>query len=782
MIHAVPSLPLVAVGDALLLPHAAGSRLALEAPRAAGALVPGRDVVLHSGRPEVGALAVAARVLEVGDPGDGSLELLLLGLERVELVGLVELDGGPGAVVRPVPTPAADARDCAEAAQRCLELLGALERRQPRPGGVPAALARSDPDRFADRLAGELDLAPADLARLVGEPHPARRLELLERALSAELARRRAGARAADPRSAAEWPGSGSDGPLAEELRDFERRLERAGMNAEARRRARRELAHLAACAPGSAEAGRLRGWLERLLELPWTSEHGTAAAADAFQSVAAELGGSHVGLEDVKNRVSEYLAVRQLGGAARGTVLCFLGPPGTGKTSMGRAVARALGRPFVHVPLGGVNDESDLRGLPHTLGEGAPGHILTGLARAASRNPVILFDEIDKVQFGTTGETGGVLLDVLDPEQSREFVDQYFGVPFDLSQCIFLATANDTESMPESLLDRMEVIEFHSYTEAEKLAIARDHLIPRARRNAGLEPGRFKLSRGALLAILRKYTEEAGVRQLQRVLDSLARKAALRLVREGQGLNVRKADLLGLLGPSQVDEDLALRRPRVGFGLGLAWTSAGGSTLPIEAASMPGSGRTILTGSVGDVLRESVQTAMSYVRGCIQEYGIDQETLDALDLHLHFPSASSPKDGPSAGIAIATALFSLLTRTPVRHDVAMTGELSLHGTVLPVGGLRDKLLAALRAGATTVIVPARNGEEVLRLPAEVRQRLTIHLVQRVPEALAKALLMDRGPAAGRGAAARGRQRARAARRAEGGSARRPRRRGRAGS
>jgi ATP-dependent Lon protease len=457
-----------------------------------------------------------------------------------------------------------------------------------------------------------------------------------------------------------------------------------------------------------------------------------------------AALDNSHTSLTDVKNRITEFLAVQRLAGSARGTVLCFHGPPGTGKTSMARAVAQALGREFVHVPVGAITEESELRGLHRTHPGATAGRIVAGLHRAGAKNPVVLIDEIDKIQLGGSAEAGGVLLEILDPEQNRAFLDHFLGVPFDLSECIFLATANDPRLLGEALVDRLELIPFESYTEGDKLAIAREHLVERARDAAGLSREQFGLSRGALVEIVRKYTEEAGVRQLARTLESLARKAAVEVVRGRTGLRVRKTDLPELLGPANVDDELHLSAPRVGAANGLAWTAAGGAMLPIEALAMPGQGRSILTGSVGEVMRESVHTATSWVRSRLDAMGLAQDALESLDVHLHFPSGATPKDGPSAGLAIVVALVSLLTGVPVRHDVAMTGEISLHGTVLAVGGLREKVLAALRAGVRVVVVPGRNSEEILRLPPEVRQRLDIRVADDVSDALRLALAADR--------------------------------------
>jgi ATP-dependent Lon protease len=431
---------------------------------------------------------------------------------------------------------------------------------------------------------------------------------------------------------------------------------------------------------------------------------------------------------------------VRQLGGGARGTVLCFLGPPGTGKSSMGRAVATALDRPLLTIPLGTITHERELVGTPHERPSGAPGAILARLHRLGRSDPVVLLDEVDKLSLGGEAHAAGALLSLLDPEQNGEFLDQYLGVPFDLSNCLFLATATDAGPIPDALLDRMETIEFTGYSETEKYHIARSHLLKRARAHAGLRARQLTLTPGALRALIRGYTSEAGVRQLQRHLISLARKAAVAAVRGGPALRVRKEDLAQHLGPRTVEEDLRVRRPAVGVTTGLAWTSAGGSLLPIEVISMPGTGRLTLTGSLGDVLRESVQTAVSYVRTFCSPLGLDSDVLDNLDLHLHLPAAATPKDGPSAGVAIAVAVVSLLTRTPARHDVAMTGEMSLLGQVLGVGGIREKLLAAIRAGVPEVLVPRRNAEDCMRLDPEIRKRVRLHLIDDVRDAFDIAL------------------------------------------
>ncbi|MEW6072529.1 MAG: S16 family serine protease [Planctomycetota bacterium] len=540
------------------------------------------------------------------------------------------------------------------------------------------------------------------------------------------------------PRRALRPPASPAE-PASREAEALAFRVAEAPLTPSARRMAILELGHFRRAAPASAEYVVLRNHLEWLLELPW--EAPAPGSTPSLARVTESLERSHVGLVDVKQRIAEFLAIRTLGGGARGTVLCFLGPPGTGKSSMGRAVASALGRPFLSIPLGAKTEEKEIVGTPHRVPGAMPGAILAGVHRAGAKNPVVLLDELDKLRLGAEGSSAGALLNILDPEQNGEFLDNYLGVPFDLSPCLFLATANDAEAIPGALLDRMETIEFHGYSEAEKLEIARRHLLPRARAQAGVDRRQFRISPAALRTLIRGWTEEAGVRDLQRRLVALARKAALGVVCEGRGLHVKQAGLVELLGPRVADEDVRRRRPAVGVATGLAWTAVGGALLPIESIVVPGGGRMILTGRIGEVLRESVQTALSYVRTRFDSLGVRADVLDSLDLHLHFPAGATPKDGPSAGIAIATAVVSLLTRRPARHDVAMTGEMSLLGRVLPVGGIREKLLAAVRTGIPEVIVPLRNAEEVMRLSTDVRRQLTIHFVDDVVDAFELALV-----------------------------------------
>jgi ATP-dependent Lon protease len=498
---------------------------------------------------------------------------------------------------------------------------------------------------------------------------------------------------------------------------------------------ARKELKRLQRMPEVAAEYSMLRTYLEWLTELPW------APAEEAPIDIATArriLDEDHFGLEKIKKRILEYLAVRKLNPTGRGPILCFVGPPGVGKTSLGQSIARATGRRFVRVSLGGVHDEAEIRGHRRTYVGALPGNIIQNLRKVGTRNCVMMLDEVDKLGAGGFhGDPSAALLEVLDPEQNSTFRDTYLAVPFDLSQIMFICTANVLDTIPGPLRDRMEVIQLPGYTPQEKLEIARRYLVPRQLAANGLDAQRCEISDATLSAIIDGYTREAGVRQLEREIGSVFRNAAMRFAMgEVEHVTIGPSDLQPVLGARKFEAEVALRTDVPGVATGLAWTPVGGEILFIEAARTPGSGRLILTGQLGEVMKESAQAALSLVKARVTT----EDGLDKSDIHIHVPAGATPKDGPSAGVAMFVALTSLLTTRPVRRDVAMTGEISLRGLVLPIGGVKEKVLAALRAGVTTVMLPARNQRDMEDIPQEAREKLKFVWMERVDDALEAAL------------------------------------------
>ncbi|HXZ84167.1 MAG TPA: endopeptidase La, partial [Myxococcota bacterium] len=495
---------------------------------------------------------------------------------------------------------------------------------------------------------------------------------------------------------------------------------------------AEHELQRLAAQPPGAMEAGTIRTYLEWIADLPWSK-----STEDALDVAHARkiLNEDHYDIEKVKERILEFIAVLKLKRDLRGPILCFVGPPGTGKTSLGRSIARALGRKYARLSLGGVRDEAEIRGHRRTYVGSLPGRILQTLRRAGTNNPVFILDEIDKLGADFRGDPSSALLEVLDPEQNSTFSDHYLEVPFDLSKVMFIATANLLENIPPALRDRMEVIELPGYTEEDKLEIARRHLWPRQLGEHGLAERAPEVSDEAIRAVIRNYTREAGLRNLERELGKVARKLARRTVEgDGEAKRIDAGDLPGLLGPVHFEPEVAGRVQIPGVSVGLAVTEAGGEILFIEATRMRGKGELKITGSIRDVMRESAQTAVSLVRTHARQLGLDPKLFSESDLHIHIPAGAIPKDGPSAGIAIVTALLSLLLDKPVPPDLAMTGEITLRGKVLPVGGIKEKILAARRAGVTHVLIPAANEKDLAEIPAERISNLKIEPVERIEQ------------------------------------------------
>ncbi len=535
--------------------------------------------------------------------------------------------------------------------------------------------------------------------------------------------------------------GEGEDGQG--EIAELEERIARTKLSKEAREKAEAELKKLKSMSPMSAEATVVRNYLDWMLSIPWGVKSRVKKDLRAAQAV---LDHDHYGLEKVKERIIEYLAVQARSTKLKGPILCLVGPPGVGKTSLGKSVAKATGREFIRISLGGVRDESEIRGHRRTYIGSMPGKIIQAMKKAKTTNPLILLDEIDKMGHDFRGDPASALLEVLDPEQNNTFVDHYLEVEYDLSNVMFLTTAN-SYNMPGPLLDRMEIIPLAGYTEDEKAEIAKQHLIPKQVKGHGLKKGEFSLSDDALRDVIRYYTREAGVRNLEREIAKLARKAVTLIVRgDVKSVEVTPDKLEDMLGVRRYRYGLAEKEDQIGVVTGLAWTSVGGDLLQIEALKLPGKGRMKTTGKLGDVMKESIDAASSYVRSIAPQIGVKPTKFDTMDIHVHVPDGATPKDGPSAGLAMVTSIVSVLTQIPVRKDVAMTGEVSLRGNAMPIGGLKEKLLAALRGGIKTVLIPEENEKDLPEIPDNVKQGLTIIPVSHVREVLKHALVRQPEP------------------------------------
>jgi ATP-dependent Lon protease len=532
----------------------------------------------------------------------------------------------------------------------------------------------------------------------------------------------------------------------AQETAELTAAIAKAQMPPEAESQALKELRRYERMPEGAAEAGMVRSYLDWLIELPWAlPPEKPIDIADARRILDED----HFGLEKIKKRIVEYLAVRKLAPQGKAPILCFVGPPGVGKTSLGQSIARAMNRPFVRVSLGGVHDEAEIRGHRRTYIGALPGNIIQSIKKAGARNCVMMLDEIDKMGRGIQGDPSSAMLEVLDPEQNSTFRDNYLGVPFDLSRVVFIATANMLDTIPGPLLDRMEIISLAGYTEDEKLEIARRYLVRRQLEANGLNPDQAEIEIDALKLIIKGYTREAGVRSLEREIGRALRYAAVQIA-EGSASRVviGEKDLTPILGPLRFEGEIAMRTSVPGVATGLAWTPVGGDILFIEATRIPGKGSLILTGQLGDVMRESAQAALTLVKSRAVQLGVDPTMFEKSDIHVHVPAGATPKDGPSAGVAMFTALASLLTNRTVRSDTAMTGEISLRGLVLPVGGIKEKVVAAAAAGLTRVMLPARNRRDFEDIPQGARDKLEFIWLERADDAIAQALEEDRQPVA----------------------------------
>jgi ATP-dependent Lon protease len=762
-------LPILPLRDIVVFPHRIvplfvgreKSVAALEAAMAAdkelflvAQLDPGEDDPDRDALYDLGVVATAMQLLKLPD---GTVRVLVEGVKRARLVGLVGQDGYTAAEIEEIDEESAPGPE-AQALMRSVidqfENYAKLNKRLPPETGIQLGEIE-DPSMLADAVASNLSVKVADKQALLGELNPARRLEMVFAFMEGELGvlqvekKIRSRVKRQMEKTQREYYlneqlkaiqrelGNESD-EGGDELAELAEKIRKTRLSKEARNRANAELKKLRAMAPMSAEATVARNYLDVLLGLPWGKKSKLKKDIAEAQRVLDE---DHYGLEKVKDRIVEYLAVQARTNKLKGPILCLVGPPGVGKTSLGRSIARATGREFVRQSLGGVRDEAEIRGHRRTYIGSLPGKIVSNIKKAGTSNPLFLLDEIDKLGQDFRGDPSSALLEVLDPEQNNKFQDHYLELDYDLSDVMFVTTANSLD-MPQPLLDRMEIIRLEGYTEDEKVEIAKRHLIPKQMDAHGLKIDELNYSDEALRAIMRHYTREAGVRTLERELAKVARKA-LRQILEGKAEKIE-------LTPENLGDFLGVRKFRYGMGeeedqigavTGLAWTEVGGELLTIEAVTVPGKGQIKTTGKLGDVMQESIQAAMSFVKARAPAFGVKPSIFARKDIHVHLPEGAVPKDGPSAGIGMVTAIISTLSGTAVRRDVAMTGEVTLRGRVLPIGGLKEKLLAALRGGIRTVLIPRENEKDLVELPTTVKEALEIVPVDHVDEVLARALV-----------------------------------------
>ncbi|MGK0219538.1 MAG: ATP-dependent Lon protease, partial [Planctomycetota bacterium] len=690
---------------------------------------------------------------------EGSHHAICQGQERFQVVEMLSWEPFPRARVRIIPAAKGKGRSI-EARFRVLrQRAGEVLALAP---GAPEELTQAvqainDPSVLADMVSTFMDVPAADKQALLEEFDLRRRLDKLNEILGElsqvmELSNKiRHETRGKLDEAQREYflreqlrairreLGEEDGDDVNSEVSELRRRIGELELIPEVRKAADRELRRLSRTPEGSAEHPMLRTWLETFVDLPWNNESEDLLDLKRAEQVLDE---DHYGLERVKRRVLEFLAVRKLKADGQGPTLCLVGPPGVGKTSLGESLARAMGREFVRLSLGGVHDESEVRGHRRTYVGAMPGGIINGMRKAGTRNPVFLLDEVDKLGSGMHGDPSAALLEALDPAQNKGFRDSYLDLPFDLSRVMFVATANMLHSMPGPLRDRLEVIEIPGYTAKEKLEIAKRYLVKRQIKGCGLKASQLRLPVSTLRALIESYSREAGVRELERTIGALCRHAAtLFAKRRRKLLIIEPKDLERILGPARYEHEERMKNPAAGLITGLAWTPVGGEILFIEGARMPGKGKLTLTGQLGDVMRESAQAALTWVRSNDEALGLDQEPFDKQDLHLHIPAGAVPKDGPSAGVAMACCLVSLLTGRKPRGRLAMTGEISLRGEVLPVGGIKEKVLAAQAAGVRTVLLPARNRRDLLEIPKGTREKLTFIWIERVEDALEAGLL-----------------------------------------
>ncbi len=724
-------------------------------------LVTQKDPAVENPQPdEVYRVGTVSRILRILKLPDGRLKALVQGLTKARIVRYVKKKTWYRVKIEEISEEESKdvnletealMRNVREQCEKILSLRGEMT------GEVGAILENIDePGKLADIVASNLRMKTEDAQILLEITNPEIRLNKVNEYLSKEVelsamqAKIQSEVRDEISKSQRDYflreqvraihKELGETDERTQEIDEYKKKIKKARMSKDAEKEALKQLKRLGQMHPDSSESSIIRTYLDWLTEMPWSKS--TRDFLD-IKNAKKVLDTDHYGLEKVKNRILEYLSVRKLNPKMKGPILCFVGPPGVGKTSLGQAIASAMKRKFVRISLGGIRDEAEIRGHRRTYIGALPGRIIQGLKQCGSNNPVFMMDEIDKIGSDFRGDPSSALLEALDPEQNSAFSDHYLNLSFNLSRVMFILTANLTDTIPSALLDRMEIINLPGYTEDEKKIIAERHLIPRQLKENGLKgKNRFTISSGAVNKIITEYTSEAGVRNLERELGNICRKIARRIAEGGKGpFSITKNNLHKYLGISKYIPEMDQESSQPGFSTGLAWTQAGGEALYVEISLLPGKGEHIITGQLGDVMQESARAAVSYTRANLARLGAKKNFFDNTDIHIHVPAGAIPKDGPSAGIAIATALISAVTGKPVDKDVAMTGEISLRGRVLPIGGLKEKTLGALRAGIKTIIIPEKNKKDLAEIPLKIRRKISFVTVRSMDEVLPVAII-----------------------------------------
>jgi len=763
-------LPMVPIRDVVIFPFTKvafkigrpGSVRALEEALASDRtifLATQHDASIDEPAPEqIYTVGTIARILQAQRQENGQTKVVVEGRERATTIRVDNNNGAFTATVRRAPVANEAGPRLDALMQRTGQLIEQHIRLAPemQTDALQTALRNTDPSHLSDALASQLKISVEDKQGLLEIFSAFGRLQRLVELLEVEVDKRQLD-RTIQARVKRQMEKAQKEYYLNEqikaihkelgrkdekaEMEDLRKKIEEAGMTEEAKEKAMQELHRLEAMPPMSAEGTVSRTYIDWLLSVPWKQKSKEIRDITKAEAVLNE---DHFGLEKIKDRILEHLAVRQLVKNPKGSILCFVGPPGVGKTSLGKSIARATGRKFVRLSLGGVRDEAEVRGHRRTYIGALPGQIIQMMKKAGTVNPLILLDEVDKLGADFRGDPSAALLEVLDPEQNNTFQDHYLDVEYDLSKVFFIATANVLHTIPPALQDRLEILRLSGYTEREKLEIAKRHLVKKQAEGAGLRAEQVEFTDEGVYEIIRHYTREAGVRNLEREIGSCCRKVARKLVAESSSddfkLVVTREVVREMLGPVKFRQQDMAAESEVGLALGLAWTEVGGEVLQIEATLTNGRGGVTLTGKLGEVMQESAQAALTCIKARSERLGMNLEFIRKRDLHVHIPEGAIPKDGPSAGVTMATAMASALTRAPVRRDVAMTGEITLRGRVLPVGGVKEKLLAAHRVGVTTVLIPKDNEKDIEDLPEDVRAAMAIQLVETIDEVLSLAL------------------------------------------